>query len=66
MKDGYVKAGCFAFIFIAIYLVFHFRSFVHGGITLAALVVGSAIGTGLLTLKGETLNRSTPTLVPDE
>jgi hopanoid biosynthesis associated RND transporter like protein HpnN len=64
MKEGYEKAGYFAFIFIAIYLVLHFRSFAHGGITLAALVVGAAIGTGLLTIKGETLNPANMLAIP--
>jgi hopanoid biosynthesis associated RND transporter like protein HpnN len=64
MKLGYERAGYFAFIFIAIYLVLHFRSLAHGGITLAALVVGAAIGTGLLTLKGETLNPANMLAIP--
>lgn len=64
MKEGYEKAGYFAFIFIGIYLVFHFRSFAQGTITLLALVVGSALGTGLLALKGETLNPANMLAIP--
>ncbi|MBI3724319.1 MMPL family transporter [bacterium] len=64
MKEGYEKAGLISFLFIALYLLVHYRSFARAGITLAALVVGAAIGTGALALKGETLNPANMLAIP--
>jgi hopanoid biosynthesis associated RND transporter like protein HpnN len=64
MKEGYEKAGYFALILIAIYLIFHFRSLAFGLITLSALLVGTGLGVGLLGLKGETLNPANMLAIP--
>src|SRR5262249_44967785 len=64
MKEGYERAGKYALLLIAIYLLVHFRSAPRAAITLAALIAGALVSAGVLALMGQSFNPANMLAIP--